>query len=335
MKSKACSFFHQWALLLRYLVVLSFGIPPSQSLALPREASSSFSSFEPTLHRPPALVSDGWSAAKVALQSTECCVVSVSGLESQLRTLQKELADHGPGDLDLRARLRVAAPSSRRDCQRVQRSVVAFDRINDDDDALTGNEEHEKDPDEPCTVALEVLVRGMASLAAGPGVDTSTTDVLIRIVCASNYRARDPLFHTDKAPLRGYVTLRGVGTEFMKRPCTPLEYAALRSLGQGGAPAKDLRRADELEFIVMKGDHYEHASSSGSSSVFQRPAWLTKVWKRAFACVHRSPPGATTGRRVILSFDLADGHDDREWYQVNHKRAWRSGMTQRKSHLVA
>jgi hypothetical protein len=41
------------------------------------------------------------------------------------------------------------------------------------------------------------------------------------------------------------------------------------------------------------------------------------------------------GRRVIISLDLADGDDDREWYQADKKREWRSGMTQRKSHLVA
>ena len=32
---------------------------------------------------------------------------------------------------------------------------------------------------------------------------------------------------------------------------------------------------------------------------------------------------------------LADGDDDREWYEKNQKREWRSGMTQRKSRLVA
>jgi hypothetical protein len=318
MKGKAWSFVQPW-MFWWCIAVFATCLPPSQSLS-PREASSP--AWRPTLSQP---VSEGWADAKAALQLPDCCIVSVAGLESPLRILQNELADRGPADVDLRARLRVSGASLRRDCRNVQRSVVACDGVEDDDDS--GQEEHENDPIDPCTRALEELARGMASMEG----DTAT-DVLIRIVCASTYRARDPLFHTDKAPLRGYVTLRGVGTEFMKRPCTPLEYAALRSLGQGSLPAKDLRRAAELEFIVMKGDHYyDHASSSNA---LQRP-WRTMLWKRAFACVHRSPPGATTGRRVILSFDLADGHDDREWYQTNQKRAWRSGMTQRKSRLVA
>lgn len=137
------------------------------------------------------------------------------------------------------------------------------------------------------------------------------------------------MFHTDKAPLRAYVTLRGVGTEIMTRVCSPVEYALLRSLGKLGENNKSsasLRQAEELEFIVMKGDHYVHSSDVET--------WLTRAWKRASACVHRSPPGLG-GRRIILSLDLADGDDDREWYQANKKREWRSGMTQRKSRLVA
>jgi len=85
-----------------------------------------------------------------------------------------------------------------------------------------------------------------------------------------------------------------------------------------------------LEFIVMKGDYYEAANEAKKHDL-----WLAGLlWKRAHACVHRSPPGAGE-RRVIVSLDLADGDDDREWYDFNKKREWRSGMTQRKSRLVA
>jgi hypothetical protein len=68
---------------------------------------------------------------------------------------------------------------------------------------------------------------------------------------------------------------------------------------------------------------------------------MKSIWIRNAACVHRSPPAAEVvavgggKRRVILSLDLADGDDDREWYEYDKKRGWRSGMTQRKSHLVA
>jgi len=191
------------------------------------------------------------------------------------------------------------------------------------------------------TAALEEIARGAISLADddGPLVEeggcttTTTMDVFVRMVCASDYQARDPMFHTDKCPLRGYVTLRGVGTEYRTQPCSPLDYAVLRALGRSTTNNKNnnnmdpnLRQAQELELIVMKGDHYK--SSSPSSS------WWRRWWTRACACVHRSPPG-TGGRRVILSFDLAAGEDDREWHEAGKKRSWRSGMTQRKSHLVA
>jgi hypothetical protein len=201
---------------------------------------------------------------------------------------------------------------------------VDNDNDNDDDNSILID---------PCTAALMELAQGVASLAEnGPSMD-----VFIRIVCASNYRAIDPMYHTDKAPLRAYVTLRGVGTDFRSRQCSLLEYYALRVTGQGD----HVRRANELEFIVMKGDQYEHDDESpkgSSSSSIPLPAWVTRILKRTKACVHRSPPADTTtggGRRVIISLDLADGDDDREWYQANAKREWRNGLTQRKSRLVA
>lgn len=243
-----------------------------------------------------------WTEAKTSLRSPNCCVVSVSGLGTHLQAIQTAFADNGPMDIDLRRRIRGSHLTE--DCLKLQQSILGDDNK---DDAVTS--------------ALMEIARGSASLADGP-LEGVCEDIFLRVVCASDYKARDPMFHTDKCPIRGYVTLRGVGTEFRTNICSPLEYAALRGLGTQGN-SDNLRRAEELEFIVMKGDHYK-ASNSDTSS------W----WTRASTCVHRSPPG-NGGRRVILSFDLAAGEDDREWYQANKKREWRSGMTQRKSRLVA
>jgi len=117
--------------------------------------------------------------------------------------------------------------------------------------------------------------------------------------------------------------------------CLPWEYLALRSLGVDGLGLVNgkgsLKMAEELEFIVMKGDYYDASvpedDSNNSSS-------NKKLWSRAEACVHRSPPG-NNAKRVILSLDLADGGDDQEWEERGRKRNWRVGMTQRKSHLVS
>ena len=95
----------------------------------------------------------------------------------------------------------------------------------------------------------------------------------------------------------------------------------------------------------MKGDHYD-APLPDDISPSMTNKMFGKVWDRSSACIHRSPPSAssekTTGgvkgnnrRRVILSLDLADGRDDQEWYEICRKRGWRSGMTQRKSRLVS
>lgn len=253
-----------------------------------------------------------WAAAKVALRKPDCCVVSVSGLEDHLSILQAEW-NAAPADLDLRTRVHVQSSLSD-DCQRIYRSVS----MNND-----GGKEH------ACTAALEELARGVASLADGP-LEGVCEDVFLRVVCASDYRAIDPMYHTDKCPLRGYVTLRGQGTEFMTRPSPPMEYAALRTFGQKGGGSSSCRNAQELEFIVMKGDYYQANKNNDTSYL----SWKERLWTRTSSCVHRSPPGIG-GRRVIVSLDLADGDDDQEWYQANKKREWRSGMTQRKSRLVA
>lgn len=266
-------------------------------------------------HNTPTYRGD-WLRSKELFRQRDCCVTMISGLDEHVKVLQKVLADEGPAAIDLRKRIRVS-DSAYEDCLQIRNSVVAVQS--------TESESGDKDP---CSLALEQLARGVASLADG-SLEGVVQAVFCRIVCASDYRARDPPYHTDKAPLRGYVTLRGVGTEFMDRTCNPFEYLTLRTYG-GGVPSSSLLRAQELEFIVMKGDYYDDVVEATGV----RTTILGKVWKRATACVHRSPPGAGV-RRVIVSFDLADGDDDREWYQVNKNREWRSGMTQRKSRLVA
>lgn len=288
-----------------------------------------------------SIVLDGdWRSAVSSLQGSNCCVVSIPGIDSHLRTLQEHLADKGPADVDLRARIRISSPSSSttyNDCLKVRQSVIPYDDHSYEctSDTINDNDaNNNKKYDDPCTVALEELARGMSSFAYdGP---LEGVDVFVRIVCASNYRARDPPFHTDKAPLRGYVTLRGVGTEFMTRPCSPLDYVTLRTIGKG-EPTESLVMAQELQFIVMKGDYYYTKLSNDKDSDSDGGAsFIDRIWARARACVHRSPPGyGCGGRRVIVSFDLADGDDDREWYQNGKKREWRNGLTQRKSHLVA
>mmetsp|Transcript_14916 Transcript_14916/g.36595 ORF Transcript_14916/g.36595 Transcript_14916/m.36595 type:complete len:304 (-) Transcript_14916:144-1055(-) len=257
-----------------------------------------------------------WRDAKMALRSQDCCVVFVSGLETHLQILQASIANNGPMDVDLRTRIRAGGNNNchlEQDCLKLQQSIL-------------GNDHN----DTAVTTAFMEIARGAVSLADGP-LESVCTDVFLRVVCASDYKARDPMFHTDKCPIRGYVTLRGVGTEFSAVVCNPLQYATLRSLGadigRGNDDHKNLRQANELELIVMKGDHYQ--SNIDDAKHF-------KWWARESACVHRSPPGSKTGgRRVILSFDLAAGEDDREWYEIDKRREWRSGMTQRKSRLVA
>jgi len=279
-----------------------------------------------------------WIGVKSSLRRDDCCVASVSGLEDCLLILQEHFVDNGPTNIDLRARVHVET-NAINDCLAIRRSVVSLqgdyddnddDNDDDDDDDLPKHREADHDVDR-CTAALVELAKGVSLLANGSS-ERRYMDVFIRIVCASDYRAIDPMFHTDKAPLRAYVTLAGPGTEYMTRTCSPFEYASLRSLGQSNSQ-DSIRQAGNLDFIVMKGDHYVY---NGVETKSKRSgiSIMKKIWTRTCACVHRSPPG-TGGRRVIVSLDLADGDDDREWYERSKRRNWRSGMTQRKSRLVA
>ena len=283
-----------------------------------------------------------WECANTRLQEKACCVVSVSDLQPHHRILQEVLVKEGPGDVDLRARIQTSQPQgvSLEDCRHVLTSVMT----NSD---IQYNKGDPKDSIDVASLALHELALGMASMAKGCGCGLPSScieneeqngkmgiDVHCRIVCASNYQAREPPFHTDKAPLRGYVTLKGLGTEYMMRPCNPIEYLALRVLGDDAptSTSNGLRQAKEMEFIVMKGDYYHQRDRSSAATLMET------LWTRATACVHRSPPneeGNSNRRRVIISFDLADGDDDREWFQADKKREWRNGLTQRKSRLVA
>ncbi|KAL7548315.1 hypothetical protein ACHAWF_011602 [Thalassiosira exigua] len=301
---------------------------------------------------PPRNLSGDWHAAKLSLRNPQCCVVAVKGLEHHLSVLQQCFCSRdAPTDLDLRMRVR---------CQSNHTSLhAAYDDCSDIYNLVMGPSSSAKGVEarrvkkdatplelsHSCILAREELARGVVSLADGP-LDGMCHDVHMRIVCASDYRATDPPFHTDKCPLRGYATLTGPGTEYMDETCLPWEYAALRSLGvdglcavSGEGKAKRLKVAEELEFIVMKGDYYDAPLPDGMST-----SMIGNVWSRSSACVHRSPPGASSKRvsgggrgrqRVIISLDLADGMDDQEWYEARRKRGWRSGMTQRKSHLVS
>lgn len=298
---------------------------------------------------PPELSGD-WPSAKQSLRDPKCCVVSVTGLRCHISTIQRYFcSDDAPDDLDLRMKVRCGdEDDAHADCSRIYNAVMqpslsmqnAIYSDGEDDQ----NNEHVNNHN-PCILALEELARGVASLADGP-LEGTCRDVHMRVVCASNYQAIDPMFHTDKCPIRGYVTLTGPGTQYMNETCLPWEYAALRSLGERGLSGNKRRRlqmAKELDFIVMKGDQYDAPLPEDTSNSFMANDLLGKIWDRSSACVHRSPASVSSGgqmgsyskRRVILSLDLADGIDNQEWYEIDRKRGWRSGMTQRKSRLVS
>lgn len=363
--------------------------PPSSqssaSFSISCASSSSSSSSSPAVLSEAIATSsstiDGdWARAKARLDQRDCCVVSVAGLDEHLKILQEHFVGAaGVGgtfaDVDLRARVRIGQQESASSSYN-QTTTTTYNDCLEICRAVRGTAPLSRNIDEPesiitlhncvdpCAEALQELARGVASM--DPSISSSikntkmmiNKDVFVRVVVASTYQARDPPFHTDKAPFRGYVTLCGPGTDYMVRCCTsPLEYLSLRTMGttlpssfvMGGkdnlSSRSSLRRTPQLEFIVMKGDyyyshhhhhHHHYESPSTSAATASSLFWMSKLfWQRTFACVHRSPPANTSSRRVIISLDLADGDDDREWYVVNKRREWRNGLTQRKSRLVA
>lgn len=337
---------HRALLLLRLLFLQLLFRPSSQFGATTTvtvdSSSPSLISQQKLIHTAP--LSGSWSDAKLSLRNPNCCVVSISGLDHHLSTLQTYFCgEDAPSDIDLRIRVRCDNTNrAREDCSRIYTAIM-------DPQSNPSQQPEEQDSNNPCILALQELAQGICSLADGQ-LQSSVTDVHMRVVCASHYKAIDPPFHTDKCPLRGYVTLTGPGTEYMETTCKPWEYVALRTLGVEGLAAtnrdkvQNLKMANELEFIVMKGDYYDASFPEGRQKQQQLQQLLQersimnnkKIWSRSDACVHRSPPGnKATIKRVILSLDLADGRDDQEWEERGRKRSWRVGMTQRKSHLVS
>jgi hypothetical protein len=341
--------------ILLILLLFQLCILPSSQFGA---ATTTLSSSQKRTPNNPKELSGAWSTAKHALRDQKCCVVSVKGLDQHLLTLQSYFCGQdAPSDIDLRMRVRchsgdindnhaVHNSSTILDCNKIYNTIMdppprASISTEDKNQQLLGEQTSGNFNINPCILALEELAQGVCSLADGP-LQSSVTDVHMRIVCASNYKAIDPPFHTDKCPLRGYVTLAGPGTEYMDSTCTPLEYAGLRTLGVEGLTAlnrdkaqRSLKMANELEFIVMKGDYYDaHCQQWQQQGRSVRNN--KKLWTRSDACVHRSPPANDASvKRVILSLDLADGGDDQEWDERGRKRSWRVGMTQRKSHLVS
>lgn len=347
--------FHQTYFLLLLIVckVNCFQLTSPQSNPL-LQTSTQVSSPAAAVAAAAATLSGDWKNAKHTLRKQDCCIVSIKGLEHHMQTLQQIFVMKGPANIDLRARVRVPSPlsqsqqqvtteasSSNIDLQQVQstsyqNTITDCRNIRHSVVPIVENQEYiNLFNDDACTNALVELALGVVSLAEG-SLEKECKHVFIRIVCASHYKAIDPPYHTDKAPLRGYVTLKGLGTEFVNRTCSPMEYAMLRMFGTG-VNVDYIQKAKELEFIVMKGDYYTYQDPN-----LNPWAWdsiMNKIWQRNKACIHRSPPALDEGglgrRRVIVSLDLDDGLDGREWYDVDKSREWRLGMTQRKSRLVA
>ena len=136
-------------------------------------------------------LSGNWSVAKQSLQDPNCCVVSISGLESHLSTIQEYFCgEDAPTDLDLRMRVRCKNVGSDNnmtyeDCAKIYNLVMKNDKLSD---CIVNNH--------PCILALEELARGVSSMADGR-LEGICTDVHMRIVCASNYKAIDPMFHSE------------------------------------------------------------------------------------------------------------------------------------------
>ena len=139
------------------------------------------------------LTDNSWIQATEQLRDPDCCVVSIGGgMEKPLQVLQEAMMQELV-DVDLRHRIR--AKNRRQDCQNLMQQLEMGRSAEMDDSSSVSN---------PVVSALEEIAQGAAQLL---GQDQ---DIFFRIVAASNYHAKDPMFHTDKCPLRVYVTLSGV-----------------------------------------------------------------------------------------------------------------------------
>ena len=154
-------------------------------------SSLSFSVLSLSATATPTQLSGNWFVAKQSLRDPNCCVVSIAGLESHVSTIQQYFCgDDAPDDLDLRTKVRCKNVGSNHnmaydDCKKIYIAVMQNDKLSD---CINNNH--------PCISALEELARGVASLADGP-LEGTCTDVHMRIVCASNYKAIDPMFHSE------------------------------------------------------------------------------------------------------------------------------------------
>lgn len=331
------------------LFILSSSSSPSKALSSspssPTKAlSTSLSKNEAAALLTPS--SSSWSIVNQSLRDPNVCVVSSpTGLDDHISILREAFCSNDAhADLDLRMRVRCSisvdndngkddygSRTTLDDCIKIVDSVI--NRRKNEQQQLSAINKHFSSSLK-VALALKELALGVSSLA-----DASSKfplDVHVRVACASNYRAIDPMFHTDKCPLRAYVTLAGPGTEYVDTTCNPVQYFALRTLGENGHGGRiRVKEAKEMEFIVMKGGRYVHNHQSSSLLSSSQSSSLG-LWSRSSACVHRSPPGALGGgKRVIVSLDIANGEDDREWYETGRKREWRAGLTQRKSRLVS
>ena len=346
-------------------LILSSSSSPSKAL------SSSPSKNEAAALLTPS--SSSWSIVNQSLRDPNVCVVSSpTGLDDHLSILREAFCSNDAhADLDLRMRVRCSSSvdndngndddddddddysnrTTLNDCIKIVDSVI--NRRKRQQQLSSATNEHYSSSLLEAALALKELALGVSSLADASFSESLSSkkssrpaDVHVRVACASDYRAIDPVFHTDKCPLRAYVTLTGPGTEYVDTPCNPIQYLALRMLGENGLVTSigddggdvgriRVKEAKEIEFIVMKGDRYVHNHQS-LSLLSSSQSSLLGLWSRSSACVHRSPPGALGGgKRVIVSLDIANGDDDREWYETGRKREWRAGLTQRKSRLVS
>ena len=93
-------------------------------------------------------LSGDWSNAKQSLRSPKCCVVSVSGLDHHLSTLQQYFCgEDAPSDLDLRMRVRCKDDSieevAYQDCSKIYNAVMGQPTLEKDvmapDNSLENN----------------------------------------------------------------------------------------------------------------------------------------------------------------------------------------------------